>query len=195
MTGILRQGTHDLYFDQIPDQATGQKVYQKGHLAPAHTLSRTEPMYKSTFTYTNAVPQCQRFNSNAHWARYEDRIRATAMHCEGILYLLTGTSFAHIRPRNQQGVPSDQPNIDFFNQIDRTIAIPNSLWTAGCCEGANNNAASFAVMGNNVQGGNAELTLQISVTELQDILTADVRRHGLGDQNVHVNLFPGNHNC
>ena len=120
-----------------------------------------------------------------------------AMYCKGLLYLLTGTSFAHIQPRNQQGgLPlSGQPNIEWFNQNDPTIAIPDSLWTVGCCVRPDNNAESFAVMGNNVQGGTAELTLQITVTELQNILTADLRHHELADQNVHVNLFPGNHNC
>lgn len=154
-------------------------------------------MLDSTFTYTNAVPQCQRFNSQAHWAKYEGWIREYAMACSGRLYLLTGTSFAHIQRHDRNGrlPPPDQPNIEWFNQKDPTIAIPNSLWTAGCCVRPDNSAKSFAVMGNNVQGGPAEVTQQITVTQLQNILTDDVRHNNLAYQDVHVSLFPGNDNC
>jgi len=191
--GILRQGSDMLYSDQTV------KIYQKGHLAPAHTLSRTRAGYESTFTYTNAVPQCQRFNSRAHWAKYENRIRTAAMLCTeaqpgqqaAVLYLLTGTSFAHILPGDPPN--SNQPNIEDFSQNHPTIAIPNSLWTAGCCVRPNGDAVSFAVMGNNVQDGGAEGTRQITLTELQNILTADVRHHDLAGGNV--NLFLGNPNC
>lgn len=191
LKGILRQGSDDLYSHQFP--------YQKGHLAPAFTLSRNQGMYDSTYTYTNAVPQCQRFNSWTHWARFEKRIREYAMQCTradpwlqaGELYLLTGTSFVHV----QRGNPpqSNHVHVEWFNEDNPTIAIPNSLWTAGCCVRPNGNAESFAVMGNNVQDGDEELTRQITIAQLENILTADVDHHNMGRGNV--NLFPGNANC
>ena len=46
----------------------------KGHLVPAETYSFSPGYMRSTFTYTNAVPQYGTFNSG-QWAVYEKKIR------------------------------------------------------------------------------------------------------------------------
>ena len=172
---------------------------------PARTFSSSQRRYDSTYTYTNAVPQKPAFNGGM-WSQFERRIREYARdQCTqpiqnghqvvlpGTLYLLTGIS--NVRFQQQ---PNNQVvgNPDFVSQIgnDNTgrILVPNSLWTAGCCVRQNGQfAESFAVMGNNVQNNlnNLELTLQITVIQLQGILAED------GDALNNVMLFPGNANC
>lgn len=179
MIGITRQGSDDLYWDEWP--------YQKGHLAPAHTFSNDRNRYVSTYTYTNAVPQCQAFNGG-RWKAAENRIRNYAVNdcASGTLYLLTGTSFVRI-----------QPGRYFHFQIQHLdgntpIAIPNSMWTAGCCVHVHN-TKGFAVIGNNVQDEASRLTLEVTVEDLQHILKADVTHLKIGGPNV--NLFPGNPAC
>lgn len=185
----MRQGSDDLYQGQFP--------YQKGHLAPAHTFSYNRARYVSTFTYTNAVPQCQAFNGG-QWRRAENRIRRYAAVCTqganpGTLYLLTGTSFAGIQPGNPpQLVYIQPPNV--FPQNNPTIAIPESLWTAGCCVRPNGGPTeSFAVIGNNAQNADFLFTTGITVAELQNILRNDVTNLNIGGPNV--NLFPASAAC
>lgn len=192
--GIMRQGNDDLY--------RGQNLYQKGHLAPAHTFSNNRDRYVSTYTYTNAVPQLQAFNAG-RWRRAENRIRRYAALCTqganpGTLYVLTGTSFAFIRPGNPPQSVYNQPAV--FPPNNPTIDIPKSLWSAGCCVRPNGGpTASFAVIGNNVQNANLRFTSAITVADLQQILTNDVTNIGVningpnGPQNV--NLFPANAAC
>ena len=74
-----------------------------------------------------------------------------------------------------------------------SIAVPNSMWTAGCCVRAFSNPESFAVIGNNLESRTQILTKQIPVARLQDILEDDVSYHNIGGPNV--NLFPGNVGC
>ena len=72
------------------------------------------------------------------------------------------------------------------------IAVPNSMWTAGCCVHPSG-IQSFAVIGNNLQQQNQILTQQIPVARLQDILEGDVNNLNIGGPNV--DLFPGNRAC
>lgn len=189
--GIMVQGSDDLY--------RGQQPFQKGHLAPAHTFSNDRNRYVSTFTYTNAVPQCQAFNGG-RWRRAENRIRRyAAAHCTqgpnpGILYVLTGTSFVFIQPgNNPQPAYNNQP--DGFPQNNPAIAIPESLWSAGCCVRPNGGpTTNFAVIGNNVQNANLLFTRGLRVHFLEQLLTNDVNNLNInGPQNVQ--LFPANAAC
>ena len=167
-------------------------------MAPAHTFSVDREHYVSTFTYTNAVPQCQNFNSG-QWKTFENRIRRYAGRCTqgqlGTLYLLTGTSFARIQQGNPpQPIAGQIHTLHLPNNLFARIDIPNSLWTAGCCVRPNGqNTESFAVIGNNVQNAQQQLTQQVSVAVLQNILAFDVAQRGIGGQNVR--LFPGDQNC
>ena len=190
LIGIMLQGSDDLYRDEWP--------YEKGHLAPAHTFSNNRNRYVSTFTYTNAVPQCQAFNGG-RWRAAENRIRKYAIeHCTkglhlGVLHLLTGTSFVHF----QHGKPPKliHPPLRFPDD-NPTIAIPNSMWTAGCCvfpHFHHHQTQSFAVIGSNVQDEASQFIRGVTVKDLQRILRADVTHLDIGGPNV--NLFPGNRAC
>lgn len=183
--GIRKQGSLAMYRDQVQ--------YDRGHLVPSKTYSSSQERRDSTFTYTNAVPQDSSWNSG-FWSTFEDRIRQyarkTCTKLPGTLYLLTGTSFARIQ--------KEDGNLRVFPNLPvkplQQIAIPNSLWTAGCCVRHEGISESFAVMGNNVWNFNREsLTLQINVAALQIILTADVTNHQIGGP--EVDLFPGDPNC
>lgn len=187
----MRQGSDDLY--------RGQHPYQKGHLAPAHTFSSDRNRYESTFTYTNAVPQCQAFNGG-RWGRAEKKIRMYAALCTqgpnpGTLYVLTGTSFFSIQPGNPPQPVYNQPDGFPPNNPNPAIAIPNSLWSAGCCVCPNGGpTTNFAVIGNNVQNANLRFTSGLHVEDLQQFLTNDVTNLNInGQQNVE--LFPANAAC
>ena len=161
---------------------------------PKAIYSSTQERFRSTFVYTNAVPQCSAFNQG-YWAQYERRIKEYAQQCTqipGILYLITGTAFGHIQGNPLQGY--NQQNINDLGPagIFPAINIPNSMWTAGCCV-HQNGVESFAVIGNNLQNvqGQPDVTLtqQITVAQLHAILQDDA----MNGQNV--NLFPGNAAC
>ena len=158
------------------------------------TYSSSQERFDSTYTYTNAVPQNPSFNNGA-WRVAEERIRVyAALVCTkpiqnihqsaGTLYLLTGTSFKIIQ-NGPVGVPANIQRIG--NNGQEQIAVPNSLWTAGCCVRQNGPTESFAVMGNNVQNENLQLTLGMTVAQLQVILAVNNLNN--------VVLFPGNPNC
>ncbi|KAL9959747.1 hypothetical protein ACROYT_G033102 [Oculina patagonica] len=193
--GILRQGSDGLYRSHF-----GSIKYQKGHLAPKFTLSSDRKRLDSTYSYTNAVPQCPRFNAG-QWSKIEDKVRIYAQYIctqpnegqqPGTLYLLTGTSFVSIK----KGGKLFHPKIkELDTKLDKTatIDIPNSLWTAGCCVRPNNNAESFAVIGNNVQNKKDLLRRRITVKKLQEVLAAGVIKRNIGGPSV--NLFPGNAAC
>lgn len=104
----------------------------------------------------------------------------------GDLFLWTGTSFARIGKLNGK--------IELIKYL-KEIAIPNSLWTAGCCVRQKGISQSFAVMGNSVRKYNSQsFTLQITVAELQNILTSEVSTYyHIGGPNV--DLFPGDPDC
>ncbi len=156
----------------------------KGHLVPAETYSFSPGHIRSTFTYTNAVPQYGSFNTG-QWAAYEKRIRNYAKNeCatkkNGDLYLLTGVSDIQINSQGNSIVPpgtpqrmSKQPN----------IVIPNSMWTAGCCISGAQVFGSFAVIGNNVPNKLGIFMSKLTVNELEDII------------GIMIDLFPGNSDC
>lgn len=191
--------------------------YDKGHLVPGATYSKTQQRFDSTYTYTNAVPQHNTFNGGK-WSQFEKRIRKYAEKTcikqlrvmmrgklqllrPGTLYLLTGTSFARIQEL-QNGDPQGYFPVG-ANQIGTIdtgkIFVPNSLWTAGCCVRQNGQfTRSFAVMGNNVETFHRNfLTRQITVAQLQTILTADVNHFQLNNNigGHNVDLFPADQNC
>lgn len=180
-----------MYRGQHPRQ------YDRGHLVPSRTYSSSQERCDSTYTYTNAVPQEKSWNRGV-WSKFERRIRryaketCTAGQFPGVLFLLTGTSFARIGKLKGkiQRIPDSVP-LKYFKEI----AIPKSLWTAGCCVRQKGISESFAVMGNNVRKYNWQsFTRQITVAELQKILTFDVSTyHNIGGPNV--DLFPGDPDC
>ncbi|XP_078358955.1 uncharacterized protein LOC144643536 isoform X2 [Oculina patagonica] len=171
-----RQGSPGMY-KNVP------KIH-KGHLVPAETYSFSPGHIRSTFTYTNAVPQYGSFNTG-QWAAYEKRIRNYAKNeCatkkNGDLYLLTGVSDIQINSQGNSIVPpgtpqrmSKQPN----------IVIPNSMWTAGCCISGAQVFGSFAVIGNNVPNKLGIFMSKLTVNELEDII------------GIMIDLFPGNSDC
>ena len=170
--------------------------FHRGHLVPARTMSIDRSHYKSTYKYTNAVPQLRPFNQGS-WSRYEMRIRRYARntctsqaHRNGVLYLLTGPSFVQLHHANPVGFGLG-PAIQRLGGNNPGIVIPHSMWTAGCCVG-DNGIESFAVIGGNLPHI-ASNTQQITVQQLQEILSADVTHRNFGGPNV--NLFPGNVNC
>jgi len=169
--------------------------FDRGHLVPGATYSSTADSFLSTYVYSNAVPQRPAFNQHP-WKDFEARIRVYAQQCTqaGTLFLITGTAFGHI----QNGNPP-QMNPVPVNQLGpvaaaHAIAIPNSMWTAGCCVRGPNDVTSFAVIGNNVQDQNQMLTQKISVDDLRQLLEADVFII-LNIGAPIVDLFPGNAAC
>lgn len=167
---------------------------QKGHLVPAKTYSFDCINMVSTFTYTNAVPQYAAFNTGP-WAQDERKVREFAKLCHslgGDLYLLTGISEAEITQNGNQ-VTGAKKDLKYFPVNDKNtgvnIAIPNSMWTAGCCISRTNGVAAggFAVIGNNVQV-NPKMN-HLKVEELQNILAIGI------DGGAVIDLFPGNKGC
>ena len=139
------------------------------------------------------------------WFEFENKIRSYARNdCianGGKLYLLTGTSFVHsepdwpIWPRD----PKRQPwlaNIknNYLIPNDPPIAIPVSLWTAGCCIDLKNGdvKGNFAVIGNNEEDSQLMHTRQISVDQLQSILKQDEK---VNENSNRVTLFPATRGC
>ena len=163
---------------------------------PARTSSTTAASSRSTFQYTNAVPQRPAFN-RGQWRIFEAAIRQYALQCTGApsngrLYLITGTSFVAI-----QGVPAQAIAAPIIQlpQVGNNLAIdiPNSMWTFGTCVPQNGLAQTFAVIGNNVQNPPGMLTQEITEAQLTAILQNDVVTNGLkrGLVKEKVNLIPG----
>ncbi|XP_078355032.1 uncharacterized protein LOC144639612 isoform X1 [Oculina patagonica] len=173
----------------------GVPFIHKGHLLPAETFSFTKNHLRSTFTYTNAVPQYAAFNSG-QWAKYEKKIRKYATNkCSvqgGTLYLLTGISEVRIQTHNGQPVANLRSDPPKRIEKQPNIVIPNSMWTAGCCVHSNGAAlGAFALIGNNDQNTNLIHMSQVKVIDLQHFLHVGVK--GVGSLAVH--LFPGNRGC
>ena len=160
---------------------------------------------RSTYQYTNAVPQCGSFNSG-QWRVWEGRIRQFALQCtaaptNGVMYIITGVSFVGVANPNPQQPPQavQVPIIPFPNQpnppVNPAAAIdqPNAMWTMGQCVPQNGQAQSFAVIGNNVPVRAAMNTQQIPVAQLMTIIQDDIRINGLKRSTVkeELNLFPG----
>lgn len=184
-------------------------------MAPAYTLSgHGRVAYSSTYRYTNAVPQRPAFNIG-QWSQFEKKIRKYATEVcipnGGTLFLLTGTSFVHREKMllqssysNRANDPQKQPWLGNNNvrnnyeiipdDVHHAIAIPSSLWTAGCCVDLNNNVVkgNFAVLGNNVQYKSNMNTRELPVTDLEHILKIDIHVNGKPDV---VKLFPAIPGC
>lgn len=162
---------------------TAKPSIHKGHLVPAETYSFSEAHLRSTFTYTNAVPQYATFNSG-QWSKYERRIRDYAEnHCSkqtADLYLLTGISKRRIEPGAKKS--RVKPLLRMPEQP--RIVIPNSMWTAGCCVSVSgqNVLGSFAVIGNNHPDKQEIAMSKVTVRSLTILL--DV-----------TDLFPGKPGC
>ena len=156
----IRQGSTKLYQKQpIPG------TYDRGHLVPVNILRYSDESARATFTYTNCVPQIKGFNRGV-WKTYEQKIDKYARRvCSpngGTLYLITGTSQVKFNGKlNLQseiiGVHESVEQMEeFHGNVDehQKIAIPNSIWTVGCCLNLNTNqvVGAFGVMGDNSLG-------------------------------------------
>lgn len=180
---ISRQGSDALYY---------QSGLDKGHLNPVKINSFVKEYVKSTFTYTNAVPQYPGWN-RGQWKKYEGYIAnyvqsVCAGKYGGTMYLLTGTSHFHLTV----GVGS--PTQDATGSIEpfpgpsnpNKIVRPNSMWTAGCCvwkEMGKAKAESIAVMGNNDSDKGKLGTTSMTLAELEGIL--------VDKMSSPADLFPG----
>lgn len=181
------QGSNALY----EMQPTPRRI-ERGHLAPFQTLSYSEASGLASFSYLNAVPQYGTFNRR-QWLAYERRIRQFARNeCAergGSLYLITGTSPAHLLG---QGGPVQRQSMDTLPSQPGTqpyLSIPNSMWTVGCCVSPGGVVlGAFAVIGNNVPQADQVFMSNSSVTQVQEFI-----RTGANDPTIQ--LFPGNLNC
>jgi DNA/RNA endonuclease G (NUC1) len=143
----------------------------------------------STFKYTNAVPQHTAFNTGP-WKVYEQRVRKFALEncqlAQGDLFLLTGSSEVIIG-NTAVKKPLKYFPVDNANH-QANIAIPNSMWTAGCCLVNTVVHGAFAAIGNNNQLNNQ--MHQLTVEDLEKTLAK-----GIGG-NAKIELFPaGNNRC
>ena len=181
---------------QASDKAyENQSTYARGHLLPKETYSFTDSHLDSTFTYTNAVPQKTKFNSGL-WLQYEKKIRNYASQkCGkngGDLFLITGISEAHIKKNEHGALDAVKKNLKFMKPSGDNIAIPRSMWTAGCCivpfKGA---VGAFAVIGNNLYSKTATNMFQVTVPQLEGFLLTGVQGFG----GPAIALFPGNPKC
>ena len=185
-TGITKQANDSTYIDE--------KIYDKGHLLPAMTYSFSEAYMRSTFTYTNAVPQISGFN-RGQWAQYEKRIRQYATReCSpngGDLYLITGISEVSLHC-DGGGATQEIPLQELGAKTAPKVSIPRSMWTAGCCIAPSRGVlGAFAVIGNNVKDKKKVFISQVKMTKLQDFLLIGVKGFGGTD----INLFPANPEC
>lgn len=160
----------------------------KGHLVPAQTYSFSDAHIRSTFTYTNAVPQYAAFNSG-QWSEHERMIRNYAEHtCSKLgadLYLLTGISERRIRLHGYS-ITAKVRLLVRMPELPPNIVIPNSMWTAGCCVSTSIFGqvvrGSFAVIGNNVPNTEEIYMNQVTVKDLTTLLKV-------------TDLFPGKPDC
>lgn len=183
--GLYLRNVYDDLYSGVSDE------FDKGHLNPFAINSFREDYAKSTFVYSNAVPQYSQWNRGA-WKEYEKAIRHyTQMTCgcrhRGKMYLMTGTSKSNVRgtifglelETESQRTPYD---IIDSEEEKTQIEVPKALWTAGCCVWESfdkENAQSIAVMGNNTPYKGKDETMGITLKNLEELLGAD------------VNLFPG----
>ena len=110
----------------------------------------------------------------------------------GDLFLITGISEAHIEQNEDGALYAVQKDLKFMKLFGDNIAIPNSMWTAGCCivleEGA---VGAFAVIGNNLYSKTATNMFQVTVPQLEGFLRIGV--HGF--DGPAIALFPENPKC
>ena len=183
-------------------------LYDKGHLVPFNILRYSKESANATFYYTNCVPQIAGFN-RGQWKKYETKIVQYAQHyCApkgGTLYLITGTSqvkfYEELSSEKEiTGVGwSVQPmewfhnDVYKFSKLDLKIAIPNSMWTVGCCLNLKTNevVGAFGVMGGNFlnqQLLNEFMMPRQTVAFVQGVLRSE-------HLNQPIELFPNGGDC
>ena len=182
-----------------------QGRYQKGHLVPVKILRYSLESVLATFIYTNCVPQIASFNGG-QWKRYEQRIekyaRKTCSPNGGTLFLITGTSkVKFFRKRDRQGkikAPKGMEllqwfhnNVDVNKNLGPKIAIPNSMWTVGCCLNLKKNkvVGAFGVMGDNSL--DQQLLNEFMMSE-QNVAYVE---SALQLEDPNIKLFPNGDDC
>ena len=180
-------------------------LYDKGHLVPFNILRYSDESARTTFYYTNCVPQIAGFN-RGQWKKYETKIVQYAQHyCApngGTLYLITGTSQVKFKEMlNLQNEitwvhKSVQPMKEFHDRVDKIpklvpkIAIPNSMWTVGCCLNLNNEVmGAFGVMGGN------SLNQQLLNEFMMPRQTVASVQEALQLEDESIELFPNGGDC
>ena len=196
-SGIYYQGSDKLYKNQpIPC------LYDRGHVVPVNILRYSKESALATFTYTNCVPQIAGFN-RGQWKKYETKIVQYAQHycgpSGGTLYLITGTSqvkFEEILgPENEIiGVNKSVPPMEgFHDNVDKfhKIAIPNSMWTVGCCLNLKTKevVGAFGVMGGN------SLNQQLLNEFMMPTQTVASVEETLQSEDESIELFPNGSDC
>ena len=199
-SGINHQGSKDLYkYQPIP------WLYDRGHVVPVNILRYSDESAHATFTFTNCVPQIAGFN-RGQWKKYETKIVQYAQHycgpSGGTLYLITGTSqvkFKEILSSQNEitGVGGSVKPMEWFHEdVDKfskprpKIAIPNSMWTVGCCLGLNNKVVgAFGVMGGNY------LNQQLLNEYMMPRQTVASVEKALQLEHKSIKLFPNGGDC
>ena len=193
----IRQGSTKLYQEQpIPGK------YDRGHLVPVNILRYSDESARATFTYTNCVPQIAGFN-RGQWKKYEQKIdkyaRIVCSPNGGTLYLITGTSSVKFNKElDPQGKTKITPLAKlqqlFHDNVDikKRIAIPNSMWTVGCCLNLNTNqvVGAFGVMGDNSLD---KKPLNEFMMSRQTVADVEWILNKLEDQKIE--LFPNGKDC
>ena len=166
---------------------------------------------KATYTLSNAVPQFQKFNSK-QWGTQEEKIRNyaknTCANGGGTLYMLTGISDIGLKIPSGGGNPVQDtsilqkcPQYTFTGgRKSHTLGTPRAVWSAGCCvwpkpatpvpptkKTKRFPVTSFAVMSNNHPDESQLHIKQMSVADLETLLTPTAASI--------VILFPGNSDC
>ena len=193
----IHQGSEVLYRNQ-PIQGR----YERGHVVPVNILRYSDESARATFTYTNCVPQIAGFN-RGQWKKYEGKIVEYARdYCApegGTLYLITGTSqvkFEEILNLQGQITGVDKSvkpmewfhdNVNIYPALGPKIAIPNSMWTVGCCWKDNYGVVgAFGVMGDNSL--NPSMNEFMMSTQTVGYVEKVLR---LEHPNLKLELFPG----
>ena len=187
----IHQGSKALYQNQ-PIQG----AYDRGHLVPVNILSYSHKSARDTFIYTNCVPQIAGFN-RGQWNKYERKIkiyaRKTCSQNGGTLYLITGTSkvkFDYIY--GQDKITWSKKPLQWFHNnavFNDRIAIPNSMWTVGCCWKDNYGVVgAFGVMGDNSNKKRLN-KFMMSRQTVEDVESA------LKLEDPTIKLFPNGEDC
>ena len=192
----IHQGSNALY----QRQPTPRK-YDRSHLVPVNILRYSDESARATFTYTNCVPLIKGFNRGV-WKKYEQKIDKYARRvCSpngGTLYLITGTSSVQFDEElDNQGEKKItvlvKPQQLFHDNVDakKKIAIPNSIWTVGCCLNLNTNqvVGAFGVIGGNSLGKkslNKFIMPRAKVADVEGILKLEY---------PNIKLFPNGKDC
>ena len=192
----IHQGSNALYQHQ-PIQGR----YERGHLVPVNILSYSPESALATFSFTNCVPQIAGFNKG-QWRKYELRIgkyaRETCSPKGGTLFLITGTSSVTFAQKsNYLGdtiVKRVEPLWWFHDDVDvnQKIAIPNSMWTVGCCLNLNDKVVgAFGVMGYNSFNKKFLNGILMSTQNVKSVENTLRLEH----PTIAIKLFPNGEDC